>query len=525
MGMNGIFVRFRSQQLALKLQTQQDNKETVEEKKNEEADNNPENMNTPALNENSSENLPLQEYFKNYDINSLQNCVAKPVVPKEPVTVTNEANEISEEDSEETIPPAFTAELANAINSQDMEVITYTLDKLGISYTKDKDASKNYQNAFIVKFIYEGQEFDIPCEDKSISYNMQMIDNSIEAQLNHIKSALKSGHTEYLEDLKKLGIEYDFQESGNGGYIVTFSYEGKDYVAAQDFVSEGLTFAINSQDIEAITHTLDKLGISYTQDKDTSKNYQNAYVIKFIYENQEFNIPCEYKSISYDTQMIDNSIDAQLNHIESALKNGHTEYLEDLKKLGIEYDFQESGNGGYIVTFSYEGKDYVAAQDFVSEGLTFAINSQDIEAITHTLDKLGISYTQDKDTSKNYQNAYVIKFIYENQEFNIPCEYKSISYDTQMIDNSIDAQLNHIESALKNGHTEYLEDLKKVGIEYDFHEFGNGGYMVTFSYEGKDYVAAYIQETENSPTGKLSQAEMDELNENINQSFNFFSKT
>ena len=303
----------------------------------------------------SNENLQLHDYLNIYTINQPINVVIKPVH----IQTTPEINGVRQ--NEESQKTEFSKNVVDAINSQDMHTIMNALDDLGISYVKTHDTSKNYQNAFIIKFIYDGEEFNIPCEDKSIESNTQIIDNSIEAQLDNIVKRLKTGNTDSLEDLKGLGIEYKLQNVGDDGFIVTFSYNGKDYVAARDFASEELTYAINNGDIDAITQSLNKLGISYVESKDTSKNYQNAYIIKFIYEGEEFNIPCEYKSIESNTQIIDNSVEAQLDNIVKRLKAGNTDSLEDLKRMGIEYKLQNIGDEGYIVTFSYDDKDYVAA--------------------------------------------------------------------------------------------------------------------------------------------------------------------
>ena len=147
------------------------------------------------------------------------------------IEVVDKVSQVNNDDKPK--PPEFSAELAEAINSQDIEKIEKELDKLGISYVSDRDASKNYQNAYIVKFIYEGQEFNIPCEYKSFESNTQPIDNSIESQLSRIVDGLKAGNLSYnLEELNRLGVEYNLQELKNGGYVITFNYEGKDYVAA-----------------------------------------------------------------------------------------------------------------------------------------------------------------------------------------------------------------------------------------------------------------------------------------------------
>lgn len=258
----------------------------------------------------------------------------------------------SEQPETDSLPKS----LQKAISSGFVEDITNTLEELGIAYEEvkagiEKDKTGYVETSlYVVKFNYEGKDYEISCKS-AYSSDKTPIDNSPKTRLKQAIELFRSGSTSQLSLLKSLGIEYNMQENADGGYIVSFEYDGKSYVAAHDFVSEELTEAINSANQYLITAVLDKIDIDYAIVEDEYKIF-----VKFIYDGHSYEIPCD--KYAEEEGMIDNSAEAKLEYAIGLFRKGSTTQLTILKDLGIEYNMQKNADGGYTITFSYEGVDY-----------------------------------------------------------------------------------------------------------------------------------------------------------------------
>ena len=150
-----------------------------------------------------------------------------------PETVVAADNTTEQTDETETALPKT---LKKAIESGFVDTITRELEELGIAYEQidngiEKDKTGYVETSlYIVKFNYEGKDYKIPCE-YNYTFDKTPIDNSVETRLKQAIALFESGNTSETTLLEDLGIEYDMQEHSNGGYTITFSYEGVDYEA------------------------------------------------------------------------------------------------------------------------------------------------------------------------------------------------------------------------------------------------------------------------------------------------------